>query len=271
MGLKPWVMESCHNRHGFLAGPDDLRLRDLHTAFASPDVQGIFVARGGYGAARLLTALDYGLIRANPKVFVGYSDVTALHAAITQRCGFVTFHGPMPASDFYDGSDPFTSEAFKRMVFAGPNLPYPFCGGLLHNPPGRPFTTIVPGCATGPLTGGNLCLLAASIGTPYEVDTRGRILFLEETGEDPYRVDRMLLQLKQAGKLRQAAGIILGDFSPQTLETLHIPITELVTAEKKPTLAGLACGHTSPSFTLPLGHNVLLDATKQQIALARVP
>jgi len=270
MGLNPWVMESCHMRHGFLAGPDDLRLRDLHTAFASPDVQGIFVARGGYGSARLLTGLDYGLISANPKVFVGYSDVTALHTVITQKCRFVTFHGPMPASDFYDGGDPFTIEAFKRTVFAAPNHPYTFQGGHLQNPPDQPLTTIVPGQAAGPLTGGNLCLLAASIGTPYEVDTHGRILFLEETGEDPYRVDRMLLQLKQAGKLRQAAGIILGDFSSQTLDTLRIPINELIATEKKPTLAGLACGHTSQSLTLPLGHNVLLDATKQQVELESI-
>ena len=270
MGLNPWVMESCHAQHGFLAGPDALRIKDLHTAFASPDVRGIFVARGGYGAARLLTGLDYGLIRANPKVFVGYSDVTALHIALTQKCGFVTFHGPMPASDFHDGGDPFTLEALKRMIFAERNHPYAFRGGPLQNPPDRTLTTIVPGRAAGPLTGGNLCLLAASLGTPYEVDTRGRVLFLEEIGEDPYRVDRMLLQLKQAGKLREAAGIILGDFSPQTLETLRIPINELIATEKKPTLAGLACGHTSPNLTLPIGHNVLLDATKGQVLLEKI-
>ena len=271
MGLRPRVMESCHARHGFLAGPDNLRLRDLHNAFASPDVRGILAARGGYGAARLLTGLDYGLIRANPKVFVGYSDVTALHTVFTQKCGFMTFHGPMPAADFHDSIDPFTVEALTRMIFAAPNHPYTFRGGLLQNPPGQPMTTIVPGRAVGPLTGGNLCLLAASIGTPYEVDTRGRILFLEEIGEEPYRVDRMLLQLKQAGKLSQAAGIILGDFSPQTPETLQIPITELLATEKKPTLAGLACGHTSPSLTLPLGHNILLDATQRQVVLGRIP
>jgi len=271
MGLKPWVMESCHTRHDFLAGPDDLRIRDLHAAFASRHLRGILVARGGYGAARLLGGLDYDLISANPKVFVGYSDVTALHVVFNQRCGFVTFHGPMPASDFYDGGEPFTVEALKKMIFATPQQPYTFRGGLLENPPGQPLITIFPGHATGPIIGGNLCLLAASIGTPYEVDTRGCILFLEETGEDPYRVDRMLLQLKQAGKLSQAAGIILGDFSPQTPESLHIPISELVATEKKPTLAGLACGHTSPSLTLPLGHNVLLDANKKQIVLRRIP
>jgi len=261
MGLKPRVMESCHAKHGFLAGPDCLRLRDLHMAFADPDVRGIFVARGGYGAARLLPGLDFSLLRANAKVVVGYSDVTALHIAITQRCGFVTYHGPMPASDFYDGADPFTVAAFKRMIFASHSGDQ----HVLANPPGQPMTTIVPGCTAGRLIGGNLTLLAASIGTPYEVDTRNCILFMEETNEDPYRVDRMLLQLTQAGKLRDAAGFILGDFSPQTLEALHIPICELLAAQKKPTLAGLACGHTSPSLTLPIGHDVLLDATAQRV------
>jgi len=264
MGLNPWVMESCRAKHGFLAGPDCLRLHDLHTAFAAPHVRGIFVARGGYGAARLLTGLDYNLIAANPKVFVGYSDITALHTAITQKCGFVTFHGPMPASDFSNGADPFTMTALKQMIFKRKDYVH---SAMLTNPPGQPLTTIVPGCVAGPLIGGNLCLLAASIGTPYEVDTRGSILFFEETGEDPYRIDRMLLQLKQSGKLRQAAGIILGDFSPQTLETLRIPICELIATQKKPTLAGLACGHTSPTLTLPIGREVLLDATAQKVML----
>ncbi|MCL2378540.1 MAG: LD-carboxypeptidase [Defluviitaleaceae bacterium] len=315
MGLRPRVMESCRVRHGYLAGPDNFRIRDLHTAFADPRVRGIFVARGGYGAARLLGRLDYDLIRANPKVFVGYSDVTALHVVFNQICEFATFHGPMPVSDFYGGCEPFTLEAFKNMVFATPDRLGTADGGFcangtksminsparaenrersnvfsatgrtdfelfrsgdnyvspsakfLQNPSSCPLQTIFPGQAWGPLVGGNLCILAASMGTPYELDTRGRILFLEETGEDPYRVDRMLLQLKQAKKFSQAAGIILGDFSPQTLETLHISINELIAAEKKPTLAGLACGHTSPSLTLPLGQNIMLDATAKTIAL----
>jgi len=290
MGLRPWVMESCHAQHGFLAGPDELRVKDLHTAFASPDVRGIFVARGGYGAARLLGSLDYDLIRANPKVFVGYSDVTALHVVFNQICGFVTFHGPMPAVDF--GKDePFTMAALKKMIFSAAGGPFDtrncepqkarlceernaeaihqkfLTTGHIANPPTLPLTTIYPGQATGPLIGGNLCLLAASIGTPYEPDTRGRILFLEEVGEEPYRVDRMLLQLKHAGKLSQAAGIILGDFSQETLQTLQTPINELILTEKKPTLAGLACGHTSPNLTLPLGHTVALDATLKTIRI----
>ena len=276
MGLVPEVMESCYLRHGYLAGVDDVRLRDLHMAFADPCVKGVFVARGGYGAGRLLSMLDYDLIRYNPKVFVGYSDVTALHIAITQRCGFITFHGPMPAADFGRGVEAFTLGSLKSMVFsplggAGAKLRQKdgpieavlkwndYRSSLPINPPGRPLFTIVPGYATGPLTGGNLSLLAASIGTPYELDTRGRILFIEETGEDPYRIDRMLLQLKQAGKLSDAGGIILGDFGPQTLESLHICINELIVPEKKPTLAGLAFGHTSPNLTLPVGGIVELD------------
>ncbi|MCL2571744.1 MAG: LD-carboxypeptidase [Defluviitaleaceae bacterium] len=245
MGLVPWVMESCRSRHGFLAGTDDIRLKDLHTAFAAPDVRGIFVARGGYGAARLLPYIDFDLIRNNPKVFVGYSDVTALHIAINQRCGFITFHGPMSAVDFSKEIHPLTLESFKRMIFEG--IAPPLSG-----------VTIIPGRARGPLTGGNLSLLTASIGTPFELDTRGKILFIEEIDEEPYSVDRMLLQLKHAGKFKDAAGILLGDFTPQTLETLHISINELIIPEKKPTLAGLACGHTSPNFTLPLGATVEL-------------
>jgi len=253
-------MESCHLRHDFLAGPDAIRLRDLHTAFASPEVRGIFVARGGYGAARLLPYMDFRLIARNPKVFVGYSDVTALHIAITQRCGFVTFHGPMPAVDFV--GDAATLEILCNMIFErhGQQPTASKCGttniwhGLDIDLSG--VISIVPGHARGRLTGGNLTLLAASLGTPFEIDTRGCILFIEETGEPPYRVDRLINQLKQASKLSQAAGIVLGDFSPETPETLAITIQELIVPEGKPTLAGFPSGHTSPNVTLPMGATV---------------
>jgi len=127
MGLVPWVMESCYVRHEFLAGADEIRLRDLHMAFAEPKVQGIFVARGGYGAGRLLPGIDFDLIRRNPKVFAGYSDVTALHVVFNQRCGLVTFHGPMVASDFGRGVDGDTLEWFKQMVFVE-NASHRHCG-----------------------------------------------------------------------------------------------------------------------------------------------
>ena len=255
MGLVPLVMDSCYHQHSYLAGPDSLRLKDLHTAFAMPKVRGIFAARGGYGAARLLPYIDYELICKNPKIFTGYSDITALHIALNQRCKLITYHGPMPAADFGHAVDPFTMDSLKNMIFSA------VCE--ISNPPNTPLVTINPGRATGPIIGGNLSVLTSLIGTPYEPDTHGKILFLEETNEDPYRVDRMLLQLKQSRKLKAAVGIILGDFSPQTLETLHISISELIAPEGKPTLAGLSCGHTSPTITLPLGQTIELDASAQ--------
>jgi len=257
MGLNPYVMESCYKKHDYLAGTDEIRLRDLHMAFAAPDVRGIFVARGGYGAARLLPFLDYKMIRHNPKVFLGYSDVTALHIALNQLCGFVTFHGPMVAVDFAGclaARESLVDNIFENAVNNRLEV-YVNIGGAL--------TTIVPGCAVGMIIGGNLSLLAASIGTPYEIETKNRILFIEEINEDAYSIDRMLMQLKQARKLSDVAGILLGDFSPQTREALHICINEIIIPENKPTLAGLSSGHISPNLTLPLGISVKLDTTKQ--------
>ena len=261
MGLVPIVMDSCYHQHGgYLAGEDWLRLKNIHTAFAMPKVCGIFAARGGYGAARLLPKLDYELITNNPKIFVGYSDVTALHIALNQRCKLITYHGPMPAADFGCEVNPYTLNSLKQMIFSD-DIAIPSQLNNSSTSLDKPLITIVPGHATGPLIGGNLSILASLIGTPYEPDTRGCILFLEETNEPPYIIDRLLLQLKQSGKLKDAAGIILGDFSPESYESLYIPINELITTEGKPTIAGLVCGHTSPTLTLPLGHVVELDAS----------
>jgi len=246
MGLQVQVMESCHASRDYLAGPDTLRLRDLHTAFADKKVKGILAARGGYGAARLLPYLDYKMISQNPKVFVGFSDITALHIVLNQFCGLVTFHGPMPASCFADAHQQ-TLASLKNMIMEG-------AGGVLS------LRSLYPGTATGILTGGNLSVIASTLGTPYEIETRGGVLFLEEIQEAPYRVDRLLLQLKLAGKLSDAAAIIFGDFSPENLGSLRVAIEELVIPEKKPTLWGLPCGHSQPNITLPLGASVTVRA-----------
>ena len=261
LGLKVKVMESCYTTHDeFLAGKDDLRVHNLHEAFADKSIKGILAARGGYGAGRLLPHLDYDLIRRNPKIFVGFSDVTALHIAINQFCGMVTYHGPMPVSCFGNLEiGPLTMASFVDTLF----------GNTSHTE--LPATTVLyPGQATGMLTGGNLSVIASTLGTPYEIKTRGRILFLEETQEEPYRVDRLLLQLKLAGKFSEAAGIAFGDFSPENLDTLHIAIQELVVSEKKPTIWGLPCGHTSPNFTLPLGSAATLLSQSLQKPLLRL-
>jgi len=248
MGLRVRVMPSCHAQHGtYLAGTDELRLRDLHAAFADCEIKGIFMARGGYGAARLLPYLDYKMIYNNPKVFVGFSDVTALHIVLNQVCKMVTFHGPMVASCLPDACEA-TLESLKKHVFEGNRRPqvsladFDLRRGDLWSP-----------ALDAPFAGGNLTVVASTIGTPWEINTRGRILFLEEIQEEPYRVDRLLLQLKLAGKFRDAEGIAFGSFHPETLETLQIAINELVLTEGKPVVWGLQSGHPMPNLTLPFG------------------
>ena len=250
LGLKVHVAESCRQTHPtapYLAATDRKRAADLHTAFADPYTKAIFAARGGYGAARILPLLDFELIKKNPKPFIGFSDATALHIALNQICNISTYHGPMPAANLSAEADALTLESLKYAVFGNP-----------AKPPAMHFKTLVPGEVTAPLIGGNLSVATASLGTPYEIDTRGKILFLEEIDEPPYRIDRMFLQLKQAGKFRDAAGIALGDFSPETAETLHTAIAELILPTGKPTICNIQCGHTSPTLTLPMGIMVSL-------------
>ncbi|MDR1663617.1 MAG: LD-carboxypeptidase, partial [Clostridiales bacterium] len=226
LGLRVHVTESCRSRHGYLAGSDALRAADVNGAFADRDIRGIFALRGGYGSQRILPLLDFGMIRRHPKVFAGYSDVTALHTAFSQLCGFVTFHAPMPATELRDGiADDFTLRSLTDTLFR-PLVPIPF-----PMPKGHQMETLAPGRAEGCLTGGNLSLLASSLGTPYEWDAADRIIFMEEVNEEPYRIDRLLLQLKLAGKFRRAKGIILGGFHPEDVDSLRMAIDELLVPE----------------------------------------
>src|SRR5262249_47966013 len=169
------------------------RLDDLHAMFRDSEVRAVFAIRGGYGSEHLLDRIDYDLIRRNPKIFLGYSDITALHLAIHQKTGLVTFHGPVVLSRFSE----YTQKWFRKALFEAAPI------GEVANPPEtnrlRPthnLRTVRPGRARGPLIGGNLSLIATTMGTPYEIDTRGRILFLEDVDEQPYSIDRMLTQLR---------------------------------------------------------------------------
>ncbi|MBE6822787.1 MAG: LD-carboxypeptidase [Ruminococcaceae bacterium] len=264
--LRPVVFESCRRSHGYFAGSDELRARDMNAAFADPEIDGIFCIRGGYGAQRLMGMLDYDVIRRNPKFFAGYSDVTALHIAFNQKCGFITYHTPMPSTELYAGVDDFTMASLKKALFGEPF-------GALRNPENLPLTTLVGGCACGTLTGGNLSLVASSLGTPYEIDTRDKILFLEDVEEEPYRVDRMLLQLKAAGKFRDCAGILLGWWTDCTAEhpekslTLRQVFQELLVDEHKPALMDLACGHSLPTLSLPLGSKLEMNSISGKITV----
>ncbi len=261
LGLEPVPFPSCvfANRHGYLAAEDDQRAADLQEAFRDPSIHGVLSIRGGYGAHRILPLLDLPAIAKTPKFFSGYSDVTALHTAFTQECGFVTYHTPMPSTEYYKPVDEKTMDQLKRACFGG-------LFGPLENPSDRPRTTLQGGKARGRLCGGNLSLLAASLGTPWEIDTRGKILFLEDIGEKTYRIDGMLTQLRNAGKFDQCAGVLLGawtDCVPEdpekTLELTQI-FRELILPAGKPVLGDLACGHILPTMSLPLGAEVSLDA-----------
>lgn len=259
LGLEPVLYPSCYyeNRHGYFAADDAQRAKDLQNAFAAPSIQGILSIRGGYGAHRLMGLLDLREIARHPKVFCGYSDVTALHIALNQCCRMVTFHTPMPSTEWYKGLDEFTLTYLRRALFGALTGPMPL---------GDKTETLQGGRAKGPLCGGNLSLVCDSLGTPWEIDTRGKLLFLEDVGEKPYRIDAMLTQLRNAGKLDDCAGILLGywtDCVPGEGElslTLDQIMEDLILPVGKPTLAGVPCGHSLPTMSLPLGATAILDA-----------
>lgn len=266
LGLEPVVFESCRSKHGYFAGGDRLRADDINRAFADQTIDGVICIRGGYGTQRLMSLIDFGMIRRNPKYFSGYSDITALHIKINQSCGFVTYHTPMPATELYNGADEFSVEQVKKTLFGGKF-------GELKNPNGVSLRTLVSGCARGILIGGNLSLVVSSLGTPYEIDTKGKVFFLEDVDEEPYSVDRMLVQLKASGKFRDCAGIILGYYTncgakqPENSLTLEQVFDELIVPEKRPAVMNFACGHSLPTLSLPLGKEVKLDSNCGKITV----
>lgn len=261
MGFKVKLGESAGKKYGYLSGSDDVRARDINAMFADDEVDAIVCLRGGYGAMRILDKLDYEMISRHPKIFMGFSDITALHIALLEKCGLATFHGPMAAANWADKPlDDFSKESmYRALMNAEP-------AGELANPPEYPKQTINPGQAEGQLVGGNLMLIASSLGTPWEINTKGRIIFIEEIGERTYCVDRMLTQLRLAGKFEDCAGVVFGDFADCPVEypeyglTLEEIIRDVVAPCGKPVFAGLRCGHCTPKLTLPLGVRCCMDA-----------
>lgn len=258
--------------YDYLAGSDSLRLDQLHAAFSSAEVGAVWCLQGGFGSWRLLDQIDYALIGANPKPFIGYSDITALHLALQQRVGFVTFHGPMLGQDFIVGrAEPTESLAWAMLrgqVGAG---------SWIEAPPGSQVVALAPGQASGRLVGGNLALISALMGTDNEIDTRGAILFIEDVNELPPRVDRMLSQLAAAGKLDSVAGVLVGNFtrgspgSDPAGQSLYWPILrETLQGRGVPVLAGWPSGHWNPNLMLPLGARVTLDAQRRALRLDQV-
>ncbi len=263
LGFKTKVGKSARNVNGFLAGTDKERLDDLHWAFSDAEIKAVWCVRGGYGVSRILPLVDYNLIRKNPKIFIGYSDITALHTAIFQNCGLVTFHGPVAASNYLD----YSKNHVVNMLM-NPSAPYKIeLSEYNKTNESNLFKTeiITKGKAKGRLIGGNLSLLSALAGTPFALQNlKGKILFVEDVGEQPYRIDRMLTQLRQSVDLRQLAAIALGifeDCNPKTPNTQSLieVLKDRLGDLKIPVIYGLSFGHIRDQFTLPVGIEAELD------------
>ena len=254
-GFRIHIAPHVYDRQGYLAGDDEARLSDLHGMFQDRKTKAIFCARGGYGTLRLLDRIDYDLIRENPKIIVGYSDITALLMAITKKTGLVTFHGPMVRglSALNDNS----RESLFNLISSDQPVSFrPMAG----NP-------LISGSATGPLIGGNLSLICYVVGTPFLPSLEGCILFIEDKGEPLYRIDRMLTHLSLAGQLKRIAGLIGGEFiecgDPSAVDDLlNTTASEL----KIPLITGFPIGHGLKNRALPLGIPARLDADSMTLS-----
>lgn len=254
LGFNIVLGSSVHKKDGYLAGSDYDRAEDINSFFCRTDIDGIICLRGGYGTLRILNKIDFKAIKKNPKVFVGYSDITAIHIAIKNKCNMVTFHGPMLYSDFGKEMDNYSRCSFLRAVTTSD--PY----GELKNPEGtEKIKVLLPGSATGKMVGGNLTVIISTIGTPYEINTRDKMLLMEEVGEEPYRVDRMLTQLLLCGKLQECSGIILGQWTrcspeePEKSLSLIEVFYDRLSSLGIPILYNVAFGHEKTKATIPLG------------------
>jgi muramoyltetrapeptide carboxypeptidase len=257
LGYKPFYLPSIFDRELYFGGPVERRVRELHEMFSRPEVKAILCARGGYGCNYLLPHLDLDLIRANPKILVGCSDLTSLLTYISDAAGIVTFHGPMVAGDFARGGG-VDEASWCAALSSGEPWKREF-------PPSE-LQVLRSGSAKGVLYGGCLSLLVASLGTPYEIRTEGTLLFIEDRAERPYRIDRMLMQLRLAGKFEAVKGIVFGEMidcnEPGALDyTLQQIIMRVLDDVNVPIVFGLKSGHvTSGALTLPFGVQASLAA-----------
>ena len=249
---------------GYMAGDGDERAKWVNRMFADPEVDAIFCVRGGDGSSRLMPYLDYEIIKANPKIFVGYSDVTNIHMALNQICGMVSFHGPMISSNMIDGLTDEESTSFFDTINAESDFDY-------QNPNGYEIKKLKRGKAIGNLVGGNLSLLSASIGTPFEVESEDNILFIEEVCEPMSKIEKWIFHLRNAGKLDKCRGIVLGQFTKvENAEEPSYDENEVTLAALRdldiPVVCNVQSGHGKPMMTLPLGTLCTLDADEGRIS-----
>ena len=270
LGFKTTYAETVLSEYGYFAGPDAERATELMSMFTNPEVKGIICVRGGYGSIRILDLLDYDLIQQNPKVFMGYSDITALLTAIYAQTGLVTFHGPLGISPFND----FTLKTFKRLVM-NPRNTYKYHYQREENTEGDPefdVCTINSGKAEGELIGGNVSVIDSMIGSAYEPDFENKMVYLEDIGEKTYRVDKMLFHLLYATNLKKAAGIVLGvfaecDINDEPRLTLKQAIKDLFKPLSIPIFYGFSFGHIDTIVTIPNGIRARMNADKHSLKL----
>jgi muramoyltetrapeptide carboxypeptidase len=283
IGLVPVLAKSVMAGGSYLAAPDDVRAAEFMEFVTNKDIGAIICIRGGYGTMRILPMLDFAAIQRNPKIICGFSDITALVNVIYQRCNLITFHGPVAAAEF----DEFTRQWFLPFVypsasikpvnkFTEKNYTDKIHTETVNTPEPLSYTdakitTIVGGKTTGRIVGGNLTLVTGLMGTPYDIDTAGTILFLEEVGEKAYKVDRMLTQLWLAGKLQECAGVVLGRFSEAEDSTYATTMDEVLSARFAslgiPVISNFPLGHIREKFTMPIGALVELDATARRFTV----
>lgn len=251
--------------NGYLAGTDEQRVEDIEAMFANPKIDAIFCGRGGYGCSRILHKLNYDLIAANPKILVGFSDITALQSAIFRKTGLVTFSGPMPSVDMRDEFDAFAEETFWRMLTATDPV------GVVSQP--EEIVSLRSGSARGRLLCGTLSIFASLCGTPFAPSVRKAIYLLEDIGEEPYRIDRLLSQLENAGVFAKASGIAFGQFTgiPTTITTPQPPVSAVVQEYVErlglPALGNLLFGHQAKKLTLPFGVMARINGTTGALEL----
>jgi muramoyltetrapeptide carboxypeptidase len=271
LGLNYKLGNHILDRYGYLAGRDIDRAADVNAMFADPLVKAILTLRGGWGCSRILPLINYQLIRKNPKIIIGYSDITSLLLAISTLSGIVTFHGPVATSTWNE----FTLNYVQQILFNGTAVTMQnpaFIGENLTSLPLQ-VETLTPGKARGKLVGGNLSVLSAMVGSAYLPSWQGTILFLEEIGEEVYRVDRMLTQLKLAGILDRISGFIFGQCTrcepkrPEQSLTLSQVLQDHIQPLKIPAWYGAAIGHIPNKFTLPIGTEVEIDANNGSIQM----
>ncbi|MGM9972863.1 MAG: LD-carboxypeptidase [Clostridiaceae bacterium] len=262
LGFKIKKGNHLYDSHGYLAGKDMDRAEDLNLMYSHKEVDAILCYRGGYGTMRMMPYVNYNLLYNNLKIFVGYSDLTIFLNYISDRFKTITFHGPMASSDF---SEEYTRNSFLKTLMEGYE-PY-----TILNPENHPLEANCDINVEGRLAGGNLSLIYASLGTPYEVNFNNKILFIEEIGENPYAIDRMLTALMLSGKLRSCRGIILGHFTdcddPSDGGSLALKevLEDRLMKLNLPILSGFCSGHSYPNLTLPIGAKIKMDCKNNKI------